>query len=901
MPVKRMGDELSKVEERTLQEGLSSYEVEERVRRGQVNKRRRHLFLSLVLIVLKNLFSWFNLVLFGVAIAFVCLGVGIGQSPYSWSKYAFLIPVVINLAIGIYQEIQARRTLEKLDLAKAPSAKVVREGKIRSISAEEIVLGDVLVVERGMSLPVDGTIGEGSLTVDESMLTGESKERTREAGANLMAGTLVLEGRALLWVTAVGKDTYADRMKGNLAHTKKPKGELVNGVQRIVFVLSLLILPFAAVTGWTAFRNLSPDGFWNAQIAQGIAVEVGTTIVGAIPTGLVLLTSTRCALSILSLYKKKTSIRELKAVEGLALARTVCMDKTGTLTTGRMVYEGREDFAKDQDVCGRLKGVLDAVPDNTETIQALRGAFQGCDNPFSSFGVIPFNSKIKHSGCSFQDDPEASYLLGAPSFLLDHASQAFRRAEEKAKKGVRVLAFARREKRTGKTVPLCLLFLSEELRKEVKDALKGLEENQVCLVLLSGDDPLTVKGLAVKAGWDESATLVDLTGADAADVERKVEEGATIFGRATPEQKKAVVEATRRRYGKVAMVIDGLNDLLASKASDCSIAVAHPGASGAVGLLADVTLLDGNFAHLSQIIKEGRKSVSDMERSSTLFLMKSLLALGLSAFSPLFGHLPYSIEGLYLMTWFVTGMAGFFLGLEENSAPVKGRFLSNVLSSSLPPGCFLLLSVLLVQLLTLWGGIPYALVQPRYGAVLPPGFPYPVGATLSFSEHRDLLQALVLRGGMDRDLFLKNVLVLEEPIAIVASLIAGFTVLIHSALPMNKYRLLSLGFALFCCLFWLSLLPNYFLGVDSLPADVRGRTTLLFGADSSLYWIGRASPGGGGYLLALLVLSYPLAYLFCNVSDVFFFHVKTRFSPFFPTVPWREDDSIKKTWSFLAK
>lgn len=888
-----------------LEDGLSSKKVLEKEKEGKVNTPKKIWTNSVLFIVLRNLLNWFNIILLAVAIFFLSYGVGFPGSDYGLSKYAFLIPVALNFLIGIYQEIKAKRTLDKVSIINTPDAKVLRDGKELSISSQKIVEGDLLVVERGEQIPVDGTIVEGNLSLNESLLTGEQKEQKKGVGEKVLGGTIIDEGKAKIVVTAVGKDTYSNTLKKELSRQQKPQSEMTNGVQRIVLVLSLLIIPFALITAFTAYRTYSAlgQGLTNAVI-QAMAVEVGTTVVGAIPTGLVLLTSTRCALSIISLYKKKTTIRELRAVEGLAFSSVVCMDKTGTLTTGRMrVKEVR--YLKNGDpahIQTRLKDVLNNVPDNSETITAMRKKFKG-EKTSKVKEVIPFNSKIKYSGCVFEEEPSL-FALGAPSFLLTD-KEVLREVESLAKKGLRVLAFVQKDLSNGAVTPLCLIVLQDEIRPHTKDAIKDLLASDVVLKLISGDDPVTVSAIASDLGMMGSDRSIDMSKVQEDEDYVSLVREKVIFGRSTPEQKKKLIQALQKDGKKVTMVVDGLNDLLASKASDCSVCIAHEGGASAVSQVADVTILDGDFIHMPQIIKEGRKSVNNMERSATLFLMKSFLALGLSAFSPMFGHLPYSIEGLYLVTWFVTGLGGFMLGLEDNNEVIHGRFMKTVLSRSIPTSVFLLVVVLGVQMVVMAGGLPYAVVQTRYGeglssSILQQG--YNLNSTLDFNQFQRLYGDLVISGEMTQELFYKNLVVLEEPLAILCCLIGAYAVLLRSTLPVNKFRLLALGVSLFLCLFFLFLMPNYFLGVDTVAKDVRSQPIWLFDRNtSSLYFVLTVGNAGWLYFLGTLLLSYPLVSFMTAFSDRYVFRTTDTFGRLFSMVDLKKDDSLKNSFKFLSK
>lgn len=886
-----------------LQGGLSSEMVQRQAKSGLSNKPGFDFHTSYTLIVLKNIFNWFNIILFTVAIIFVVLGVGFGDSHYGITKYAFLIIVIINLIIGIYQECKAKRTLEKLKLVNTPKARVIRDGKEIKINVDELVENDLLLVERGMQIPVDGVVLSGNLSMNESMLTGEQIEKKRVVGDLVYGGTIVNEGKAKIKITAVGKKTYANRLKKDLSKQAKPKSEMVTGVHVIVMMLSILIIPFACVTGYTAYQTLIQHGqALDNNAVQTIAVEIGTTIVGAIPTGLVLLTSTRCALSIISLFKKNTAIRELRAVEGLAYSKVVCLDKTGTLTTGKMNWYQTHFFINDEEyVTDKLARVLAGVPDNSETINALRRhyPYYGQETPKD---VIPFNSKIKYSGCEFEDEKGYLFALGAPSYLLDDSFASVKKeVDMMARQGYRVLTFVKKNRKNGKVTPLCNLCLVDEIRPHVVEAIRNLVESNVQLKIISGDNPLTASAIAARLGIPNAEKYLDLTGYESSKVKESVND-TVVYGRATPEQKKDIVQALQEQGLRVTMVIDGLNDLLASKASDCSVAISHAGGAPAVSQVADVTILDGDFKHMPEIIKEGRKSVNDMQRSATLFLMKSFLALGLAAFSPIFGHLPYSIEGLYLVTWFVTGLGGFVLGLEDTNEEIKGKFLPNVMSNSIPSALFLLMVVISVQLMVHFNGVGYALIQPRGNAELDQFFVqkgYVLGQSISYNEFQNLYSEW-MKSGHTSSIYM-NMFVLEEPLAIISCVIASLAVLVRTVMPLNKFRIFSMSLVVICILGFLCLMPNYFLGVDSVPKELRMKIIFLFGQNSALYWLFTKYMISWIWLLCLILLSFPILSLMQNFSDRYIFKKTDKFGKLFECVDFKTDDSLKNSFKFLYK
>lgn len=882
---------LNKIDEAYFKSnGLTSQQVKELTKLGLVNKIKENFKQSYWMIVLKNLFNWFNIILFGLAIVFLCFQVGFNGSEYGITKYGFLLPVFFNLIIGLIQECKAKHTVDKLKILNVPKVKVIRDGKEMEIQQEEVVLNDLVVVERGLQVPVDGFVLDGYLSLNESLLTGEQNEKKHGVGDKILAGTIVETGRALIKTTAVGDNTYSACLRKNLVKQKKPKSEMVNGVHILVIALSILVVPFAAVTGYTAYQNFAQGNSLSTlqnNISQEIAVEVGTTIIGAIPTGLVLITSARCALSIISLYKKNVSIKELSAVEGLAFSNFVCLDKTGTITTETMNLESIDFLDNEPNhVKTYLSAVLKNVPDNSETINAIR-RFIHLPIALEVKEVLPFSSKNKFSGCYFKDSPDSFYGLGAPQFLLPVGSPLLAKVKEEASKGIRVLAFVIKNRKTDQVQPLALIKLKDEIRPNAEKALKALVDAGVQVKIISGDDPFTVSSIAHRLnvpGWEKIVNMRELP--KDADLKKLVFENV-IFGRTTPDQKRDLIQALNATGNKVTMVIDGLNDLLAAKAANCSICIAHKSGASAATQIADVTILDGDFGHLPEIIKEGRKSVNGMERSATLFLMKSFMALGLAAFSPIFKHLPYSIEGLYVVTGFIIGLGGMILGLEDSNEPLKGHFLKVVLSRSIPPGLFMFIPVICVQFMTLSNALPYALGVARFGNATSAI----QGQAFSFSQFNSQILTVTSEGTEARNLFLKSVVVIEEPLCILTACIASLGVMTRTCMPLNKFRLMTLGIVFGIAILSILSLPNLFLGMDYIPEDYRWKFIWLFSKDSSVYYLG-GYPLAYSWLLVFLLLTVPFYSLCRNLSDYFVFHTTDKFEKIFQIVDLKTDQSI---------
>lgn len=880
--------------------GLTNEQVNELKKYKFTNTFRKNLTESYLWIIFRNLFNWFNIILISLAVVFLIVGVGWKNSEYGITKYMFLLPVFINITIGLVQEIKAKKTVDKLKILNIPKVKVIREGEELFIDQEEVVLFDLIILERGVQVPVDGLILDGFISLNESLLTGEQKEKKHDIGENILAGTIVNSGSAKIKALAVGEDTYSFKLKNDIVKQRKPKSEMTGGVRILVLALSILVIPFAVITGYTAYNNfIGTDKIdinsISSYVTQNIAVEVGTTIIGAIPTGLVLITSARCAVSILELYKKNMSIKDLSAVEGLAYSNVVCFDKTGTLTTETMKLESIDFFDNDPDsVKEHLSVLIKNVPDNSETINAIR-RYIDVESSLKVRDVIPFSSSTKFSGCHFDNDTSL-YALGAPQFLLNKDDKILDIVKKEAEKGFRVLVFVKKDALEN-IYPLALVKLSDEIRPNAYKSLELLVKSNVQVKIISGDDPLTVSYIAHRLnlpGWDKVVNMQEI-GPDA-DLTKIVTEN-TIFGRTTPEQKRDLIVALNKAGKKTTMVIDALNDLLAAKAANCSICISHKSGASAATQIADVTILDGDFDHLPDLIKEGRKSINSMERSSTLFLMKSFMTLGLSAFSPLFGHLPYSIEGLYVVTGCIIGLGGTLLGLEDCNEEIKGHFLKNVLSRAIPAGIFMCIPVIAVQLLCYFGVFPYAIYQTRFEGTMEDiiNLGGQIGQGITFKEFNILLKEATIAGKEARNILLNATIVLEEPVCILTACIAAMAVMARTCMPLNKYRLMVLGICFGFAFISIIVLPNIFLGMDFISSEHKYSFVWIFSKDSNIYYIG-GYPLIYSWLIVFFIVSFPLYSLFRNFSDRFIFRTTNKFEKIFQKVDFSKDNSIQNSF-----
>lgn len=658
----------------TPEEGLTEAEAARRMDAGQGNAARADAGKSVWQILAGNLFTFFNLLNVALAVALIAVG--------SYRNLLFMGVVVSNTLIGAVQELRAQRTIRRLSVLNAPVVHVLREGKERVCRPEELVRGDLTVLRSGDQVVADGIVRSGAGAADESLLTGESNAIAKREGDWLMSGSYLTEGRCVAQLVRVGDESYANRLTRNARQIKRPRSALMNDLNRLLRFVSVILTPLGLLL------------FCKQVFLGGTPIETAVpstvaAMLGMIPEGLVLLTSMAMAVGVIRLGRRGTLVQELYGIETLARADVLCLDKTGTLTTGRMaVSETLPAEADEETLRASLARFLGAFDTRSGTLDALR-AFVPPETE-APVAVLPFSSARKKSAASFADG--TTLILGAPTFVLtdDRFPPALKQAaQERAARGARVLALAEARGCVTETdAPpaqrlLGLLFLEEEVRENAAQTLAYFREQGVTIKLISGDDPRTVSAIARRVAlpgcddWVDASTLKNDEALSAACAR------CTVFGRVTPEQKMRLVEALKRAGHSVAMTGDGVNDIPALKAADCSIAIA--GGSDAAKHAAQLTLLDADFSAMPRVVSEGRRVVNNITRAASLFLVKTLYSFALSIlmlFLPV--AYPFQPIQLTLISTLTIGVPSFLLALEPNRQPIRGRFLETVLSRAVP-------------------------------------------------------------------------------------------------------------------------------------------------------------------------------------------------------------------------
>ena len=671
--------------------GLNSDQVNEYFENGWSNEPVEPPSKTVPEIIKSNLFTYFNLVFAVLAALLILAG--------SFRNLTFLPVILANLFIGIIQEIRAKNTLDKLSVLNAPKALVVREGRQFSIPAEELVLDDIVIFKAGNQICADAIVVDGEVSVNESLLTGESDEISKKPGDELMSGSFIVSGECYARLDKVGEDSYISKLTLEAkAMNSEEQSEMIRVLDKLVGVVGILIIPIGLLLFGQQFF------FSGASFSKSITSMVAA-VIGMIPEGLYLLASVALVVSVMRLASKKVLVHDMKCIETLARVNVLCVDKTGTITENTMEVNGEIPMdGYDSQSMAPLKQIISdfasAMSSDNITMKAMKDYFNKPSGR-KAVSVSPFSSQFKYSGAAFED---GSYVLGAPEFVLREDYDNYReQIEQYSSEGYRVLVFGIYDgvidgkALTGKVTPLGLVFLSNPIRKEAPETFKYFENQGVEIKVISGDNPVTVSQVALQAGIANADNYID---ASTLTTDEAIEDAVlryTVFGRVTPDQKRKFVRALKKAGRTVAMTGDGVNDVLALKDADCSVAMAS--GSDAAAQASQLVLLDSNFACMPSVVMEGRRVVNNIERSASLFLVKNIFSFLLSLFSVCFMiNYPLEPSQISLISMFTIGVPAFLLDLQPNKNIIQGHFLSNVLIKALPAGItdFLVVGALVV-------------------------------------------------------------------------------------------------------------------------------------------------------------------------------------------------------------
>lgn len=654
--------------------GLSEILVTERIEKGYTNAPVESPVKSVKQIIISNVFTYFNMIFFIIAICLLAVG--------AYNHLMFLPIILANLTIGIIQELNSKRTLDKLSIVNAPQTLVVRNSREMLISSESVVLDDIVIFSAGNQICADSIVVGGEVQVNESLVTGESDEITKSVGDELLSGSYVVGGECRARLDKVGTESFVSQLTLNAKRSKKNKDKgMMWSLTRLVKVIGIVIIPLAIMIYIKETHYLG--------LSNGEAIEkTAAVLLGLIPEGLYLLTSVALAVSVIRLAKQRTLVHDLKSIESLARVDVLCVDKTGTITENDMqVHEivPLNSFNPNEIEGFITDFVSNHTPDNA-TMKALKSRF-GREIFRKSTDVVPFSPSTKYSAVTLDN---TSYVIGAPEFILKENYNAYRSiVEEQASKGCRVLLFGMyRGYITGGPLPqgvqpLGLILLTNAIRKEAAKTFEYFSNQGVTVKVISGDNAVTAADAARRAGIKNADKYIDAT---TLDTPKKILESCdeyAVFGRVTPEQKRLLIKALKKKGHTVAMTGDGVNDVLALKEADCSVAMAS--GSDVASQVSDLVLLDSDFAAMPKVVAEGRRVINNIERTASLFLVKNMFSLILALLS-LFATFSYPITPaqLSIVSTFTIGIPAFFLSLQPNIGIVKGKFLRNVLYRAIP-------------------------------------------------------------------------------------------------------------------------------------------------------------------------------------------------------------------------
>ncbi len=631
-------------------------------------------------IVKRNTFTFFNLIFAVIAILISLV--------QAWNQLIFLPIIVINTIVGIYQEIKAKRYLDQMTLLHAPQSTVIRNGQQEKIASDDLVEEDIIILKTGNQIVADARIVEGSIFVNESLLTGEADEIEKNVDNKLLSGSFVVSGEAKVILEKVGKDSYISKLTEQAKLVDHGEdSEMLRALNKLLKWVSFIILPIAVIL-------FTQNYFVNHNTLQTSVVAMVAAVIGMIPEGLYLLTTIALTLSSVKLARNQVLLHNMKSIESLARVDVLCVDKTGTITEPRMsveqVFVSPSSNISEAKFMSLLSDYISANTDDNDTMKAIREfmlAKGDLQNQMTGVKkIIPFSSKVKYSAVCFENE---SYLLGAPEIVLGKTyEKVSSEINHLLEEGFRVLVLAGTKEKIYDQLnlgayALGYVVLANPIRENAKSTFNYFAEQGVNIKVISGDNPQTVSAVAKRAGITGAERFIDANLLKTKEDLDQAVESYTVFGRVTPDQKRRLVQALKRKDHTVAMTGDGVNDILAMKSADCSIAMAS--GSDAATQVAQVVLLDSDFGHMTQVVTEGRRVVNNVQRSAILFLVKNLFSIILAIISAIFVFTyPLQASQLSLISLFTIGIPGFLLSLEENDKRIEKDFIKNVILKALP-------------------------------------------------------------------------------------------------------------------------------------------------------------------------------------------------------------------------
>ena len=666
------------LEELGMEYGLSEEQAKERFAAGLDNCRVTASTKSAARIIRKNVFTYFNLIFLIFAVLLVLVG--------AWNDMLFLFVIVANTIIGIVQELHAKRVLERLSILNEPKVKVFRGKQLREVSAEELVQEDVILLTAGRQLPADAVVLEGTIQVNEALITGEADEVTKQKDDELFSGSFVVSGTCIAALTKVGKESYISGLTRKATQEKVgEQSKMMQSLNHLILFMGILILPIGIALFVQAY-------VYNQAGLRDSVTGMIAAVIGMIPEGLYLLASVAMAVSTVRLGRQQVLIHDMRCIEAFARVDVLCVDKTGTITETAMQVRELVVLADEADrthIQQLLSDFVKSMSADNTTMRTLQEYFKEEKQESPAEQVLSFSPQYKYSGAVLDGQ---AYVLGAPECVLGEAVEEYQeKLSEYAMQGARVLVFAAYEGSLDggallqKVQPLVFALLGNQVREGAKDTFSYFRENQVAIKVISGDNPLTVSVIAQEAGIDGAEHYVDAatldTDADFAEAIGKY----TVFGRVTPEQKQKIVHALQKQGRTVAMTGDGVNDVLALRSADCSIAMAS--GSEAAASVAQLVLLDSDFKRMPSVVAEGRRVVNNIQRSASLYIVKNIFSILLALFSvALMWEYPLVPVQVSLISMFTIGIPSFCLAMEPNQEAICGHFLTNIFIQAIPAG-----------------------------------------------------------------------------------------------------------------------------------------------------------------------------------------------------------------------
>lgn len=655
--------------------GLTAEQVSRRKEEGFDNKPVEAPSKSVKDILADNIFTYFNLIFVILSVLLILVG--------SYRDITFMPIIIANTLIGIVQELRAKSTLDKITVLNAPTSTVIRDGDVKTVPSKELVLDDIVIFKAGNQICADAIIIDGNVSVNESLLTGESDEINKKPGDTLMSGSYIVSGSCRARLEKVGRESYISKLTLQAKKSRKgEQSEMIRSLNKIVKFAGFAIIPIGSILFYQSY-------FINHENIRASVQSMVAAVIGMIPEGLFLVASLTLVVSAMRLAIGKVLLHDMKCIETLARVDVLCVDKTGTITENYMsvseVMTVTDEYSEDT-IHGLISDFAAAQSSDNVTMAAVKNHFHRPAGrlALSSTG---FSSEFKYSSVTFERD---AYVLGAPEFILKDRLREFRGITESySRKGYRVLVFGRYKglpdghELTDDTEPICFITMSNPIRENARDTFKFFSEQGVEIKVISGDNPMTVSEVAKQAGIAHAADYIDATTLTTDSAINDAVLRYTVFGRVTPEQKRKFVKALKKAGKTVAMTGDGVNDVLALKDADCSVAMAS--GSDAAAQAAQLVLLESDFSKMPEVVAEGRKVVNNLERSGSLFLVKNIFSLILSILSICFGiAYPLKPAQISLISMFTIGIPAFFLSQMPNKDLIRGKFITNILLKALP-------------------------------------------------------------------------------------------------------------------------------------------------------------------------------------------------------------------------